>query len=286
MHPSAQKAPRLDGTFPRESTFPQRGQRPRIGILGGSGPEASHDLLGKVLRINRELLGPAYENDQDGPDVVLLSCPGIGGPRGHAELVPGNPHYERTWVAMSKAIRELAPMVDCFCICCNQLHCFDAQILHLLTQSGEAPEKFVSMIDATTDHCQSLGLSSLCIFGNIVTTDLKGMSPYSKMVGSMGNCVKQLSEEQRHLLKDLISDVKKHGPGSTRIASTFDGLLQDMHAAGTQGIVLACTELPLIPVPGICRAQHRKPPDIQLIDPTELLATALLTFKPALGEHT
>lgn len=186
----------------------------RIGIIGGSGPEAGMDLFGKVLRIHRARLGARYKTDRDAPDVLLVQASGIGGPRGPADVVPGSPHYESSWTALVEAITELAPRVDCFCVGCNQLHCFEPQIRRLLETLGEPADKFVSMVAATTAHCQKLRPASLAICGGPVTTDLAGSSPYRPLAAAMAEAVHPLPAAQCEALKALITRVKQEGDPS------------------------------------------------------------------------
>lgn len=184
----------------------------RVGILGGSGPEAGADLLLKVIHENRNALGAAYLTDRDGPDVVLISCSGIGGPRGPDDVVPGSPHYERSWVALSEAVLELAPMVDRFVVACNTLHMFEAQVRELLARHGYEASMLVSMVAATSAHCRALGLNSLAIWGGPVTCDLRGLSAYRPMAEALGDAIVPPSDEQRDRLYGIIRGVKRDGP--------------------------------------------------------------------------
>jgi catechol 2,3-dioxygenase-like lactoylglutathione lyase family enzyme len=62
--------------------------KPRLGIIGGSGPDAGADLFAKVLGCHRERLGASYAGDEDAPDIVLLQASGIGGGRGVSRPFP------------------------------------------------------------------------------------------------------------------------------------------------------------------------------------------------------
>ena len=55
--------------------------KPRVGIIGGSGPEAGADLFLKLQAAHRARLGAAYATDRDALDVLLWSVSGVGGPR-------------------------------------------------------------------------------------------------------------------------------------------------------------------------------------------------------------
>lgn len=41
-------------------------------------------------------------------------------------------------------------------------------------------------------------------------------------------------------------------------------------------VVLACTELPMVPVNALCESEGREPPALTIVDPAALLAHALL----------
>ena len=52
--------------------------RGRIGIVGGSGPEAAINLCARVIEATREQLGEAYDGDLDAPMIRLASNPILG----------------------------------------------------------------------------------------------------------------------------------------------------------------------------------------------------------------
>ena len=68
----------------------------RIGIIGGSGPEAGVDLFVKVLSAHRAKLGAAYTGDASAPNILLTQVSAIGG--GSAE---------EKWAALSSAVLEV-----------------------------------------------------------------------------------------------------------------------------------------------------------------------------------
>ena len=45
---------------------------------------------------------------------------------------------------------------------------------------------------------------------------------------------------------------------------------------GAEVVVLACTELPMVPVNALCESEGREPPALTIVDPAALLAHALL----------
>ena len=97
----------------------------RIGVICGSGPEAGMDMFQKLLLIHRQKLGERYRSDKDAPDIIVTSVSSIGGPRTANDLVDGTTDCQQTCLNLKDAIIDMVPYVDCFCICCHQLHFFE-----------------------------------------------------------------------------------------------------------------------------------------------------------------
>ena len=154
------------------------------------------------------------------------------------------------------------------------------------------------MIAVTTAHCQehfpaaslailyvhkqsplrvisgAILMDCLCTRGGPATTDLDGQSSYRPLALALepsGAEVLRLSKAQRGMLTELISVVKQTGAADDVTVGAFVALLKQLEAAGVEAAVLACTELPLV-------SERLGPRDVhvELIDPTELLAAALL----------
>ena len=79
------------------------------------------------------------------------------------------------------------------------------------------------------------------------------------------------------VLASVITAAKREGsaigPG---VVGDFEGLLRSVESAGAEVAVLACTELPMVPVAELCEAGGRERPGVTLVDPAALLASALL----------
>eukprot|EP01043_Picozoa_sp_COSAG02_P066216 COSAG02_NODE_10230_length_1990_cov_4.188789_2_plen_263_part_00 len=193
----------------------------RIGIIGGSGPDAGADLFMKVLAIRRAKLGDEYRGDASAPNMLLSQVAAIGG--GSAD---------EKWRALSAAIVELAPLVACFSVACNALHGHESKIRTLLVRHGQPPERFVSMTAATAVHCTRLAPSKLVVLGGEVVMDVFGESPYRSLGESLGaNVVSQdiLGLEQREALWEVIQSVKLHGNGMPEsIVRSFESLLRSL----------------------------------------------------------
>ena len=137
------------------------------------------------------------------------------------------------------------------------------------------------MTAATTAHCVALAPSKLTLLGGSSVMDVFAAgSPYQSLGDALGRGVVDqalLSEAQRDILSEVITAVKREGSAIERaVVGDFEGLLRSVESAGAEVAVLACTELPMVPVAELCEAEGRERPGVTLVDPAALLASALL----------
>ncbi|HRP97513.1 MAG TPA: aspartate/glutamate racemase family protein [Rhodocyclaceae bacterium] len=224
------------------------GARSRIGIIAGSGPEAGVDLWAKVLRANRELFGARYRGDLDAPEVVVFSVPELGL---SMELEQND---ARVWACLADTATRLAAHVDYYGIACNTLNHYAPQLKAL-----GLPARLVSVGEVVRDYVRERGLARVALLGARPVMDLGPWSPYRQLVGEVAVEVPADGEE----LHRIIYDVKARGGDAPDIVERFARLLARLES---ELVLLACTELPLIPLP---------PDAPRTVDVTELLAFAL-----------
>lgn len=225
-----------------------RSHRNRIGIITGSGPEAGLDLWAKVLRANRSLLGAAYGGDLDAPEVVIFSVPELGL---SMELERND---ARVWQALRDTAERMAPHVDHYGIACNTLNHYADRLAAL-----ELPARLVSMGEVAREHLTGHGITRVALLGARPVMDLGPWSAYRTLAQHVSVELPADPDE----LHAIIYEVKRRGAEQPDIVARFERVL-----AGLQSEValLACTELPLIPV-----ATDRP----RTVDVTDLLALAL-----------
>jgi len=253
--------------------------KPRLGIIGGAGPDAGVDFLQRVLRKNREALAERYQSDRDAPDAVLFQVSDIGGPRGEGDLFDeeGAP-YQKVWGGLQTTIREILRLkLNRFCIVCNTLHVLEPRVLECIDAEAEEMQidskpKFVSIVSCTLSEIyrlerkrkspgEDVDRMRVAVLGSRNVTD-PGSSPYR----DVANVV--LTDAQRCALQELLSKIKVSVPPDrddnvSALLSLMDGLEADVY-------VLACTELPLL-LPRLTIA-----PSKVVLDPSELLAAELI----------
>ena len=261
-----------------------------IGIIGGSGPEAGMDLFGKVLRLHRAKLGKLYKTDRDAPNIILMSVADLGGPRTSIDLEPGNPDgtYDASLKALIETVQRMVPLVDNFCLACNTLHAMEPIVRNTLSDDGKDPSMFVSMIGATIRACQDRIVkrgeesTKICILGGPATMDLEKntRSSYKRLLEELGeDTIYILPPSAIRVLQNIIWQIKDDGrpPTSGAALEPYKGLLKELATQhGVSICVLACTELPLIDIRSGDRDNLLPENSMEFIDPTEVVASALL----------
>jgi aspartate racemase len=233
-----------------------------VGILSGSGPEAGHDLLGRVIALTREQLGAEFHGDVDALSVRLVSLPRLGLSMG----LPGTD--DDVWPELLAGAVELDAACDQWAIACNTLNAYANRLgrhdaaHHLVTlpdavSSGLA----VSAASRTSNSTQSAATPDLTVsvLGARPVADLGEWSPYRALPGAQA-----LTPAQIDGLHDLILDIKRVGPTDDhrqRLADLADCVTADV-------VLLACTELPLV--------SERCDPE-RVVDATDLLARRLVS---------
>jgi len=237
----------------------------RLGVIGGSGPEAGIYVATMLLDEHRARLGDRYQSDRDAPDVLLVQNPGMGGPHGaHDILLPGQESVfeqakaDALWAGLMRSINDVE-RTDCshFCVCCNQLHILEPKIRTYLKDKRYSTE-FISIIKCTSQAIAKLPAASRSerpprtfILGTKPVMDIAGpsaVSPYS----SVDNLV-SVPESLRTRLAELIILVKRDGPTETHkleMRAIMDNLITDVvlpdSKEGPIVFCLCCTELPLL----------------------------------------
>lgn len=221
--------------------------RASIGIITGSGPEAGLDMWQKILKANKNLMGSRFKGDLDAPSVSIISEPLLGL---SMELEKNN---EKVWETLSLVANEVAQQVDYYAIACNTLNYYQPQLEALALSS-----KLVSFGDVVKQKLLQDGIQKVALLGADPVTDLGDWSPYQQLK----EVVEVEVPNSDHGLHQLIYDVKTHGGNVPDIVARFTELVDSLEA---DLVLLACTELPLIPI----KTQK------SLIDVTDLVAQEL-----------
>lgn len=217
-----------------------------LGLLGGMGPAATADVLGKVVRST-----PATRDQEHIP--ILVRCvPQIPG-RSEA-LLEGGPSPAEALAQGARALREAG--AEFLAIACNTAHhwypaiheAFGAQVVHIA--------------EAVIDELRQSGTSGRV--GVMATRGTMASGFYRRYLEEAGMTVleplpdSQADEVNRAIACVKAGDIDAAMPWARRAA---DALFE----RGAETVILACTELPLA---------LATVPDKRLLDASDALARA------------
>ncbi len=140
-------------------------------------------------------------------------------------------------LVLDAAVKLKKVSADCLMLCANTLH----QYVERLNDEVKLP--IIHIADATAKEIKSKGLSAIGLLGTKYTME---MDFYTKRLGESGITSLVPEKPERlfihstimdELLKEIIN------PGSKK---RFLDIIDDLERRGAQGIVLGCTEIPLL----------------------------------------
>ena len=221
-----------------------------IGILGGMGPMATADLFQKIVALTKA------DSDNDHFRIYIDNNPQIPD-RTTAILKGGKDPVPQ----MLDALRHLeACGADCIVMPCNTAHYFLDRL------QPETKNPFISILESTAKACAAAHPGkTACI---LATTGTLCTGIYEKALSQEGVAYLLPGDRHREILMDGIYRIKA-GERLTDPAP-FQGMLEDLQAAGADYFILGCTELPL--------AVEQLSLSGSFVDPTLELAKAAIRF--------
>jgi aspartate racemase len=219
-----------------------------IGVLGGLGPQATMDFERRVHQVAQQLL-PAHGNSGYPPMVVhycrhppvLLDADG-------RTLLPIQPDPR-----LLQAARALGQLADFLVVTSNGVHLMQPE----LEQAADRP--ILSMIEVTLAEVARRGWRRVGV--------LAYTSPrvYAQPLEQRGLAWESIDAALQTALDESIMAVME-GRAGTQATEHARRAVQALRARGVDGIILGCTEIPLL------LADNLDDPD--LLNPTALLAEA------------
>jgi aspartate racemase len=223
-----------------------------IGVLGGLGPQATMDFEARVHRISQQLI-PKRANGGY-PPMLVYYCrfPPILLDKEMQPVMPIQPNPP-----LLQAARELGTLADFMVITANGPHVVQKEL------EQAAGCQVISMIDLTLAELEKRGWRKVGLLGlgeprvYMVPLDERGVA-YITLEGVM-----------RERLDRAIFAVMEGGAGE-REEAIAQAAIDRLRGAGAQGIILGCTEIPLL-LGGEEEAED-------LINPAQLLAQAAVEY--------
>lgn len=199
---------------------------PLLGVLGGMGPLATVDFLGKLVEET-----PARRDEEHIP-VIVYSVPQIPD-RPMAIFADG----ESPLPAMLAGIRTLKGAgATCVVIPCNTAHYWYDD----LVREGGLP--ILHIAEATCGQFAARGVEAATV-GLIATKGTLAAGFFQQRLESHGyRCITNTARDQDALVLPAIESVKRNDIGRAHILAVRAA--QNLRDQGAQVILLACTELP------------------------------------------
>lgn len=231
-----------------------------IGIVGGMGPQASAKLLEVIVSMCTKDFGA--KNDSDFPEIILNSVP-------VPDFITNKKNINTVLNILKKRIKNLEAFNPlCFGIACNTAHL----VLKNLQTNTDIP--FVSIIDSVIKKVLDARITKVGLLGTPVTIKCK---LYQKPLTENNIDIVLPSKREQLIIESIIRNIlagKNNSTDRQKLILAAKSLKQ----RGAQGIILGCTELPLI---------FPKNFPLAIFDSINILAEALLQkfFKNKAGKN-
>lgn len=220
-----------------------------IGVLGGIGPQATMDFEHRLHRAAQRLIPPHGNGGYPPMFVCYLRHPPILVREDMSPIVPIQPHP-----GLFSRARELGAVSDFLVITSNGGHLFKDQI------EQAAGKPVLSMIDLTLAEVKLRGWRKVGVIG------MGEPVVYTRPMKQMGIASETLDPETRETQNAAILKLMQGDDDDATLATTRRSV-RTLRDRDIDGIILGCTELPLL-----LRDDDLKSTD--LLDPLGLLAEA------------
>lgn len=223
----------------------------KIGMIGGIGPESTVDYYQRLIKLYQKNI-----NGDDYPDIIIDSI----NMTAMLKLV-SDKNWDGLIGMLADAVQSLYKAgADFAFIASNTPHIVFEQV------QRSAPIPLVSIVEATRIEANRLALKKVGLLGTLFTMQ---SSYYQEELNSNGiSVVVPNAEEQQYIQQKLFTEIE-HG---MFLEDTRKGLLRIVkrmiNDSSIDGIILGCTELPLI----LTKGEY----DIPFLNTTEVHAQKIL----------
>lgn len=225
------------------------GKKP-IAIIGGMGPEASAYMYSTLISNSAEYFN-AKHND-DFPEITLYSVP-------VPDFISSLDREDEALEMLRKRVADINKQdVLCGAIACNTAH----KVLPDLQSVATFP--FISMIDEVVKKVKEDELKTIGLLG---TPSTLRSSMYQDALKEEGVAALLPTEDELARLENIIRNVIGNSIDNND-KEILKAIMERMKEDGAEGIILGCTELPLVSPQKF---------SLKIYNSVEILSIALLT---------
>lgn len=226
--------------------------RPSVGIIGGVGPQATVDLMQRV--IDRT---PA-EDDADHIRMIIDNDPAVPS-RIKALIEMTGPSPAPYLATMARGL--VAMGADVLAMPCNTAHHYLDDI-----RAAATPVKVLDMVALTADRIAALPVRPRSV-GLLASTAVRLTGLYDRALADRG--IQALYPSNQDDVLAVIKAVKAGDTGSAPQARIL-AAASDLHAQGAGALVIACTEISALGV--------ALPAALPALDALNVLADAIVAY--------
>jgi aspartate racemase len=223
-----------------------------IGVLGGTGPQATMDFEARLHKVAQRLI-PQQGNSGYPPLVVYYYR--------HSPFLLNDDYSRRLPVEpdprLLEAAARLGTLADFLVVAANAPHVFQQQI------EQAAGRKMLSMIEVTLKDIRQREWNKVGVLG------FGDPFVYTRRLWHLHIAYETIEPELRVRLDAAIKKVME-GSNDAESASVAQAAVDSLRSRKVDGIILGCTEIPLL------LAEKSSAPD--LINPLQLLAEAAIHY--------
>ena len=220
-----------------------------VGILGGMGPEATVDLMQRIIQLT-----PALD-DIDHIRCIVDNNPKV--PSRIKAIIEGD--GEDPGPCMADMARRLESWgADFLAIACNTAHYY----YEVVSNAVKIPvinliDLVVSHVKQTSPECRKIGI--------LASPAVRMTGLYEKRFHSAGIEVVYPGPVFQERLFNVIKAIKT-GDTSVEVVQTYKEICENLNSSGVESVIIACTELSVI----TCDLPF------EIIDSTEILAREIV----------
>ena len=224
----------------------------RIGILGGMSPESTSEYYEHITRTYTKRFG-----DYGYPEIIIYSVsfqPYVDW--------PNEDRWDLVAQGLSKAAQSLeAAGADFIIIATNTMHLVFDQV------QASVSVPMLSLLDAVGEAILGRGMETVGLLGTQFTME---KTFYRDKLARKGITVLVPDASDREVVNDVIYDELVAGQVRDESRARFVAIVEKLAARGAEGVILGCTEIPLL--------VNEADAGIPLFDTTAIHAEAALNY--------
>jgi aspartate racemase len=150
---------------------------------------------------------------------------------------------------------------DCILLCANTMH------MHAERVQTAVPVPLIHIVDATAKQIRAKSMNKVGLLGTRMTMELDF---YKNKLGAAGIEALVPEKEEREFIQRTINDELVKSIFLPKSKEGFLGIIQKLKARGAEGVILGCTEIPLLIKQGDT--------DLPVFDTTRIHSLAAVDF--------